>query len=191
VLGLAMIWPLDAFGAWLLSAHMAQHMLLMAVAPPMFAMMLQAAVMWGWHLPAAMEVALRSEPVHYLMHASFLLSGLLFWTALARSLHEPAPGAGAGALAIVGTMIQMGLLSALLTFAPEPRFAYYYDRAPLLGLTALEDQQLAGLIMWVPAALPYLLAGLALAAAWLRRAERKSGMPAPTALPHRHDRPAA
>lgn len=232
VLGFAMIWPLDAFGAWLLSAHMAQHMLLMAVAPPllllghpgpvvlaalpagwarrvmhrlrrpgihklwmtatapMFAMMLQAAVMWGWHLPAAMDIALRSEPVHYLMHASFLFSGLLFWTALARSLHEPAPGAGAGALAIVGTMIQMGLLSALLTFAPEPRFAYYYDRAPLLGLTALEDQQLAGLIMWVPAALPYLIGGVALAAAWLRRAERQSGMPAPTALPHRHDGPA-
>jgi putative membrane protein len=214
VLALAMIWPLDALGDWLLSAHMAQHMLLMALAPPLlllghpgpvwlailpahwarrvmrplrgpagrrgwrrlasptFAMFLQTVVMWSWHLPAAMALALHSEPVHYLMHASFLLAGLLFWTALLRSLREPLYGAGAGAIAIVGTMIQMGLLGALMTFAPEPRFAHYLGRAPELGLTALEDQQLAGLIMWVPSALPYVIGGLALAAAWLRRAER-------------------
>jgi len=108
------------------------------------------------------------------MHASFLVAGLLFWTALARSLYEPARGADAGALAIVGTMIQMGLLNAPLKFAPDPRCTCYYERAPQLGLTALEDQQLAGLIMWVPAALPYLIGGVALAAAWLRRAERQA-----------------
>jgi putative membrane protein len=216
VVVLAMIWPLDAYGGWLLSAHMAQHMLLLAAAPPLLvaglpgpvwlaalrpgwarglmrpfrsprsrsgwrvlarpgpAMLLQAAVMWGWHLPVAMELALRNEPVHYLMHASFLVAGLLFWTALLRSLREPTHGAGAGVVAIVGTMIHMGLLSALLTFATTPLYPYYLDRAPALGLTALEDQQLAGLIMWVPSALPYLVGGLVLAAVWLRRAERAS-----------------
>lgn len=136
------------------------------------ATLLQTAVMWGWHLPAAMQLALAHDLVHYAMHASFLGAGLLFWWALLQSLRERRRGFGSGALALVGTMMQMGLLSALLTFAPAPRFEHYLGRTEALGLTALEDQQLAGLIMWVPSALPYLLGALLLMAAWLRRIER-------------------
>lgn len=213
-LGLAMVWPLDALGAWSLAAHMAQHMVLMALAPPLLlaglpgavwlsalpagavrrlgvplrtaagrstwrlltgatlVTVLQAAVMWGWHLPAAMELALRNDLVHYAMHLCFLAAGLLFWAALLRSLREPERGAGSAVLAIVGTMVHMGLLSALLVFASRPLYPWYLDRAPLLGLSALEDQQLAGLIMWVPSALPYLVGGVVLVAAWLARSER-------------------
>lgn len=215
-LGLAMIWPLDALGAWSLAAHMAQHMVLMALAPPLLlaglpgpvwlaalppatarrisaplrgpggrrvwhlltgatlVTLLQAAVMWGWHLPAAMELALRNDLVHYAMHLCFLAAGLLFWAALLRSLREPALGAGSAVAAIIATMLHMGLLSALLVFAPRPMYPWYSDRAPLLGVTALEDQQLAGLIMWVPSALPYLVGGVVLVAAWLARNERQS-----------------
>jgi putative membrane protein len=213
-LGLAMVWPLDALGAWSLAAHMAQHMVLMALAPPLLlagvpgavwlaalpmgaarrlaaplrtrrtrvawrllsgvtlVTLLQAAVMWGWHLPAAMELALRNELVHYAMHLCFLAAGLLFWAALLRSLREPSLGAGSAVAAIIATMLHMGLLSALLVFASRPLYPWYFDRAPLLGLSALEDQQLAGLIMWVPSALPYLVGGVILVAAWLARSER-------------------
>ena len=214
VLVLALVWPLDAFGTWSLAAHMTQHMLLLALAPPLLllghpgavwlaalpvsmarrlarpwregpgagawkwlllptvAMGLQAVVMWSWHLPAAMAAALRHDVVHYAMHASFLIAGVLFWAALLRSLRDPARGAGSAAIAIVGTMMQMGLLSALLTFASEPLYQHYIEHVPHVGLAPLEDQQLAGLIMWVPAALPYVIGGLLLMASWLRRAER-------------------
>ena len=215
-LGVAIVWPLDAFGAWSLAAHMAQHMVLMALVPPLLlaglpgavglaalpsawsrriaaplssgpgrrawqlatgatlVTLLQTAVMWGWHLPAAMELALRNEAVHYAMHLCFMLAGLLFWASLLRSLREPQLGAGSAVAAIVTTMMQMGLLSALLVFASRPLYPWYFDRAPALGLSALEDQQLAGLIMWVPSALPYLIGGLMLVAAWLARSERRS-----------------
>lgn len=216
VLFLAMVWPLDALGAWSLAAHMAQHMLLLAFAPPLllaglagpvwlaalpagwarpvmrplrspagqrtwavltgltFATLLQAGVMWGWHLPAAMDHALAHEPTHYAMHLSFLLAGLLFWTGVLRSLREPRHGAGAGLLALLATMVHMGLLSALMTFAETPRFGWYLERAPMLGLDPLQDQQLAGLIMWVPAALPYVIGAIVLVAAWLSRSEARS-----------------
>jgi putative membrane protein len=220
-LGLATLWPLDALGTWSLAAHMGQHMLLMALAPPLLlaglpgpvwlsalpagaarrigaalhapalrgawrwssglaiASALQAAAMWGWHAPAAMQAALQSDPVHYAMHASFLITGLLFWSAVLRSLRAPAAGVAAALAALIATMLQMGLLSALLVFAERPLYPWYLERALQLGLSALEDQQLAGLIMWVPAAVPYLLGGLILAAAWLVRGERHSLAAAP------------
>lgn len=210
----SLVWPLDALAERSLAAHMSQHVLLMAVAPPLLllgvpgatwlaaitadraraimrplrspyaaavwgaltapvpAMLLQSAVMWSWHLPAAMDAALRSTPLHILMHSTFLVAGLLFWTGLLRSLREPLSGAGNGLVALVATMMQMGLLGALMTFARDARYTYYIDRVPGPGMTALEDQQLAGLIMWVPAAVPYLAGGILLAAAWLARAER-------------------
>jgi putative membrane protein len=62
-------------------------------------------------------------------------------------------------------MLHTGALGALLTFAPHPWYLHY--AAGAFGLTALEDQQLGGLVMWVPGGLTYMVAGLALAAAWL------------------------
>jgi len=130
-------------------------------------------VMWGWHLPAVMDLTLRDDAVHWLMHASFLAVGLWFWGALLRGIRDPGAGAGSGAVAIIGSMMAMGLLGALLTFADAPRYPTYMARARHAGVSALEDQQLAGLIMWVPSALPYLIGGLVIAALWLRRSERQ------------------
>lgn len=215
VLTLALIGPLDHRAATSLAAHVTQHMLLMAVVPPLLllglpgavllgllstsmaralsaplqqarrlrlwpllaapgtAMLVQTAVMWGWHLPAAMDLALRSDAVHWLMHLSFLAVGLWFWGALLHGVREPRFGAGMSAIAIVGSMMAMGLLGALMTFADTPRYPAYVEHAQRLGFSALEDQQLAGLIMWVPSALPYLIGGLVIAALWLRRGERR------------------
>jgi putative membrane protein len=220
---LAMLWPLDALGEWSLAAHMAQHMLLLAVVPPLLlagrpaavmahaltrgwtqrlhafatppwlrlstalgaATLLHSAVMWAWHLPVATAAALASDAVHWAMHASFLLAGLWFWAAVWRCLRDPDTGAGGGALALLAVMMQMGLLGGLLTFAPRPLYADYVQRAPAIGLDVMADQQLAGLLMWVPSGLPYLAGGLWLLYRGLARLER----PAPAVPAPRNDTP--
>lgn len=205
-LALALVWPLDALGAWSLAAHMGQHMLLLALAPPLLligrpwaviaqalprrwsrsvhrtgagttrlllpalvgASIMHAAVMLLWHLPAATQWALRVEWVHWAMHGSFLFAGLWFWAALLRCLREPAVGVGAGVMALLAVMIQMGLIGGLLVFARRVLYPVYELRAPAMGLDPLADQQLAGLLMWVPACLPYLVGALWLLARALR-----------------------
>lgn len=207
---LSLVWPLDAYGGWSLAAHMAQHMLLLALAPPLLllgrpvgvlaqvmptrwtrglhraagagrrwsalnlgaASVAHSAAMWIWHVPAATALALASELIHWAMHASFLLAGLWFWSALLRAVRDTATGAGAALVAMVAIMMQMGLMGALMVFARRPLYPVYAERAPLLGLDPIADQQLAGLIMWVPACLPYLIGGLWLMALGLRRLER-------------------
>ena len=152
---------------------------------PSVAALVQTLLLWGWHLPAAIDAAARDDVVHYAMHASLFAAGLLFWTSLSRSLRAPEPAAGAtaawsagaGMIALVATMMQMGFLGALLVFAGQPLFERHAARAHLVGLSPLEDQQLAGLVMWVPGAIPYLLGGLALMAAWMRRSERRTPTP--------------
>jgi putative membrane protein len=134
----------------------------------------QTAVMWGWHWPPLMQLALVDDLVHYAMHASFLVAGVLFWWSLRLSLRATATGFAPGAAAIVVAMMQMGLMGALLTFAPRVLYPFYIGRAEHFGMTALQDQQLAGLLMWVPAAVPYLVGGLWLLHRWLARIERRS-----------------
>src|SRR5690606_40195217 len=125
-------------------------------------------------LPVATTAALQNEAVHWVMHASFLLAGLWFWAALLHRIREPETGVGAALVAIIAVMMAMGFLGALLTFSRRVLYAVYGWRAPELGLDPLVDQQLAGLVMWVPACLPYIIGGLALARLWLRRAERRA-----------------
>src|SRR5690606_8325770 len=130
-------------------------------------------VMLAWHLPVATTSALQNEAVHWVMHASFLLAGLWFWAALWHRIREPDSGAGAALVSIIAVMMAMGFLGALLTFSRRILYPVYGWRAPELGLDPLVDQQLAGLVMWVPACMPYIVGGLVLARLWLRRAERR------------------
>ena len=102
--------------------------------------------------------------MHRLQHLSFLLSALLFWWAL---LRRCSPGAAAAHL--FATMTHTGLLGALLTFAPRVLYAVQTAHAPEWGLSPLQDQQLAGLIMWVPAGTIYAAAALGFAALWIHR----------------------
>jgi PQQ-dependent catabolism-associated beta-propeller protein len=117
---------------------------------------------------------LRSDLVHTLQHVCFLGSALLFWWAL---IHGPqgALGYGAAALYVFTTSIHSGILGALLTFAGRVIYPAYLESTASWGLSALEDQQLGGLIMWVPAGLVYIVAGLALCAGWLRESDRRVG----------------
>jgi cytochrome c oxidase assembly factor CtaG len=139
------------------------------VTTPIVATMLHGAAIWFWHAPALFEAAVTSDALHRLQHLSFLVTALAFWWALVRRA-----GRGAAVLHLFGTMIHMTLLGALITFAGR---VFYPDQASFAaewGLTPLEDQQLAGLIMWVPAGSIYAGAALAFAALWIRRSSRRT-----------------
>ncbi len=135
---------------------------------PLVATMLHATAVLAWHLPALYESTLRSEALHAAQHASFLITALIFWWALLRGGARPRRGAAVIALFI--TTVYTGGLGALLTISETPWYTAYGDAAEAWGLTPLEDQQLAGIIMWMPGAGPYLLAALMLMAGWIRDA---------------------
>jgi putative membrane protein len=179
---LALFWPLAPLAHDNLAAHMAQHMLLIGVAAPLIAasrpvlpflkgrgalarpvlalarpasaFVLHGAAIWLGHAPAALEWSLDSHAVHAAQHLAFVATAALFWWSL---LARGRRGAGESALWTLATLIHTGLLGALLTFAPRPLYPSY----------GFEDQQLAGLVMWIPGGLCYLAAGLAFASAWL------------------------
>src|SRR5690606_23592660 len=94
-------------------------------------------VLCAWHLPAATTAALESDPVHWAMHGSFLATGLWLWAAMWRRIGDPDGGAGAGVVAMVAVMMQMGFLGALLTFSTRPLYPIYAERAPQLGLDVM------------------------------------------------------
>ena len=144
-----------------------------AITNPFSAWLIGAVVLWAWHSPALFQATLRNEWIHAAQHLSFLLSALLFWWAI---LHgRPTDSSyGVAVLYMFTTAVHSGLLGALLTFARSPWYPAYAERTASWGLTALDDQQLGGLIMWVPACLVYIAAGLALFARWLRQSERRA-----------------
>lgn len=139
---------------------------------PLCAFLIQSAALWIWHVPALYEASLRSPAVHALQHASFLAaSGIFWWAAVHGRLGRQ--GYGLGAAAVFGVALEGGVLGALITFARTPWYPIYEARARAFGLSALEDQQLAGIVMWIPAGILLVGFGLALFAAWLGEAERR------------------
>ena len=138
----------------------------------MTAWWLQAIALWGWHAPPMFQATIGNAWVHAAQHASFLGTALLFWWALFYAQGER--NYGAGVFYVFTTAVHTGILGALLTFAPRLWYPAYAATAPAWGLTPLEDQQIGGLIMWVPAGLVYIAAGLVMFAAWLRHSERRS-----------------
>ena len=139
---------------------------------PLAATILHGVAIWAWHVPALFAAALEDEGMHALQHLSFLLTALLFWWALlCRRGSRTARGTAVGHL--FATSLHTGLLGALLVFSNQLWFPDQAGEAMRWGLTALEDQQLAGLIMWIPACLAYPIAGLALAGLWIAESSRR------------------
>jgi cytochrome c oxidase assembly factor CtaG len=136
------------------------------------AWLIHAAVLWTWHIPTLFDATLDSDLVHAVQHLSFLLSALLFWWAVMHA-RSRVMGYGVAVLYMFTTALHSGLLGALITFAATAWYPAYAGRTSAWGLTPLEDQQLGGLIMWVPACTVYIFAGLALFAAWLRGSEQR------------------
>jgi putative membrane protein len=130
-----------------------------------------ALALWIWHVPVLFEATLTNEAVHALQHTLFFGTALMFWQAVLFG-ERRAADYGLAVLYLFLTAMHSGALGALITFASQPWYASY-TTAFGRNLTPLEDQQLGGLIMWVPAGMIYVIAGLVLFAAWLRESDRR------------------
>jgi putative membrane protein len=134
---------------------------------PMTSWIIHAAAVWIWHVPLLFQATLENNAIHVIQHASFLGSALLFaWSLLHGTDREM--GYGAAVLYVFLTALHTSILGALLTFAVHPWYPAYQNLTYAWGLTPIEDQQLGGLIMWIPGGVVYLAAGLALIAAWMQ-----------------------
>ncbi len=174
LLALALVSPLCRLAATTASGHMVQHIVLVALAPPLLvlglparpwrryipgplaASLLYSAVIWLLHAPRIYEAALLQPFLHLTLLGLLVAAGLAFWSALLT-----APSAGHTGPMAFAAMGHTTLLGALLALAPAPWYPLFTGGPEAWGLSPLEDQQLAGLIMWVPMAGVYLLAALA------------------------------
>lgn len=143
---------------------------------PAVAWPLHVATLWGWHAAAAYDAALAIPAVHAVEHATFLLTGVLVWSAVLGP-HRVRAADGAGVLAVFGLAMQSVLLSVLLTFASEAWYDGYATTTAAWSLTHLADQQLAGVIMWIPAGAIHVGVGLVLLVGWIRSTEGATEQP--------------
>jgi cytochrome c oxidase assembly factor CtaG len=143
-----------------------------AISNPFAAWLIHAAALWMWHVPVLFQATIDNDLVHTLQHSSFLGSALLFWWAVMHG-RERASMFGMAVLYMFTTALHSGLLGVLITFADTLVYPAYRNTTQSWGLTPLEDQQLGGLIMWIPAGIVYIIAGLAFMAGWLRESERR------------------
>jgi cytochrome c oxidase assembly factor CtaG len=134
------------------------------------ATLLHGIAIWVWHAPPLFDAAVANIAVHRLQHLSFLATAILFWWSVLRR-----SDAGTAAWHVFITMLHTSVLGALMALAPRVLYQAQTATAAAWGLTPLEDQELAGLIMWVPAGTIYAGAALALLAVWIGHASQKSG----------------
>jgi putative membrane protein len=144
---------------------------------PAVAWALHGITVWLWHVPLLYELAVQDEAVHAFQHATFVGTSVLFWWGLVYGRYGRA-GYGASVFYVFTTVIHTGLLGAVFTLIDIPLYSVYAVRAP----DPVADQQLAGLVMWVPAGLILTIAGIGLFAAWLGEAERRAGRLVPLLL---------
>jgi putative membrane protein len=208
VLTLALASPLCALSVALFSARASQHMLLLVIAAPLLAVglspslaagrrpraprwmrqpgpaclpaLLFAALLWGWHVPTLYDATFRSDLAYWLMHLTLLGAAIPLWMQLLQ--------AGTGQLllrALLGfaTFVQMGILGALLTLSPVVLYGAHVTTTLAWGMQPLADQQLGGLIMWVPGCGAVLLALLVGLNRGLRHAAARSLADGAPALP--------
>lgn len=168
-LSVAFVSPLCALSAALFSARVVHHVLLIAVAAPLLAMAFRPALrtaalpafllstvsLWVWHLPAAYDAAMSNTTIYWIMQVSLLVPAVMFW----RAVLSPKLSPGSAILFVWAGFMQMAFLGAILTLAPHAFYAIHVFSPVGWGFTPLEDQQLGGLIMWIPAAAPYLVFG--------------------------------
>ena len=185
--------PLCALSSALFSARVLHHILLVTAVAPLLALAFpqrhgfprheslhhsgfaplavlvaaHAIILWFWHAPGPYAWGLASVPAYWLMQLSLLGSAWLMWRAILAPSVQPGPAM----MALAATIGQMGLLGAVIVFARTPLYPMHLASTAAWGLSPLTDQQLAGLLMWVPAMLPYLGVGLWLAWSSLRPSE--------------------
>jgi putative membrane protein len=142
------------------------------ISRPSVAWLLEAAALWIWHIPVLYQATLSSDWIHAAQHLSFFLTAVLFWSAL-YGVGRSAMSYGAGTVYVFGAAAQCSALGALLTFSAVLWYPVYAATTARWGLTPLEDQQLGGVIMWVPSSVVFIVIGLGLFAKWLSEADRR------------------
>jgi putative membrane protein len=167
----AFVSPLCALSVSLFSARIAQHMVLVLIAAPLIALgwprpargsrgwplwVASAGffvALWFWHMPRPYDATFESSFIYWSMHVTLFGSSILLWRELLQ--HERAHTSEVLAAALLSSM-QMGLLGAVLTFATRPLFFWHLTTTGVWGYTPLQDQQLGGVIMWVPGVVLFL-----------------------------------
>ncbi|MDB5506798.1 MAG: hypothetical protein JWR75_1436 [Devosia sp.] len=135
---------------------------------PLVATVLHAIAIWVWHVPSLFGTALQIEWVHWAQHLSFVFTAFLFWWGVLEGVERGRIRAGGIGLLFV-TALHTAVLGALIALSPRPVYPYQSTAASSWNLTPLMDQQLAGIIMWVPGGMVYAGAALTLAALWIGR----------------------
>ena len=165
IAALALLSPLCALSVALFSARVAQHMILILVAAPLLALALPRpgerlarvrlwgasalflAALWFWHMPAPYDATFDSTAIYWSMHLTLSGSAVLLWRELLAPPYDlTVPALAAGIL----TSIQMGFLGAVISLADRPLYFWHLTTTQAWGLTPLQDQQLGGVLMWVP-----------------------------------------
>jgi putative membrane protein len=127
--------------------------------------------LWLWHLPALYEATLYDDLLHDFQHFTFVAASCLFWRVLLDPVSRFRLSRGIAIIYLFVTSLHATLLGAFMTLAPKAWYPFYESRAPRWKLSAVEDQQIAGLIMWMPACMVYALVAAILLACWLRADE--------------------
>jgi len=159
----------DAVRTWLVAPS--TRAIWEAVTRPTAAVILHGGTLWLWHEPRLFQAALESAPAHLAQHLSFFVPALLFWWSLLSRRRRSGNPMGA-TLALFTTALQTSLLGLLLTISSTVWYPFAADPFPICGLSRLEDQQIAGLIMWIPGTVIYLAAALWLLAHHLNLREQ-------------------
>jgi len=142
---------------------------------PMLAWWLFVGTLWAWHLPVAYDWALENRWAHYLEHLSFFVTAVLFWWPVIGAPPLPSPLAYPARLAYTFlAWMPSTLLGAGLSLARGPLYPFYVATAHTTGIDPTFDQQLAGLIMWVPGDVLFVSILLLLVAAFMQQEERKA-----------------
>jgi putative membrane protein len=160
----------DRIGAW--SKRKSVRVSWLWLTGPLMVWAIHGVTIWVWHIPTLYQATLDDEFIHALQHTSFLVSALLFWWTLLNGRYGRL-GYGAAFLYVFTTALHTSILGALLTFTQRVWYPIYDGRTLPWGMTAVEDQQLGGLIMWIPSGTVFIIVGLAMFAAWIGESERR------------------
>jgi putative membrane protein len=144
---------------------------------PMLAASTFGLLLWFWHAPAPYAATFGSYLTYWLMHITLIAAAIWLWSALIETSPENSLTV---LLAGVVSTVQMGFLGALITFVPRALYSPHFLTTRAWGLTPLQDQQLGGVVMWVPGCIIFLLA--ASAVLWRVIGQAGHGAIAPTAL---------
>lgn len=163
---IAFVAPLCALTVALFSARTLHHLVLLGLVAPALAIafpfrwrapsatfLAVSVVLWIWHVPAVYAAAWNHDAFYWLMQIALIATAWAFWSAVFDTRDDALETLSASA-AVAGLAGQMGLIGAVLTFAPRILYPEHLPLTAPFGLTPLADQQLAGLIMWVPGMLP-------------------------------------